>query len=85
MKIIIYVDFSNGEFNKDFSPSNRLTSEEHTVLLVTTDGQLNASIGAYDLVLSGFSCKKDLSYLDKPTYSIKKEEDLQGLSEILKG
>ncbi len=85
MKIIIYVDFSNGEFNKDFTLSNRLTGEGHTVLLVTTDGQLSASMGAYDLVLSAFSCKKDLSNLDKPTYTIKTEEDLQGLNEFLKG
>ena len=85
MKIIIYVDFSNAEFNKDFSLSNRLTSEGHTVLLVTTDGQLNASMGAYDLVLSGFSSKKDLSFIDKPTYVLNADEDLQGLSDILKG
>ena len=85
MKIIIYVDFSNAEFNKDFALSNRLTGAEHTVLLVTNDGQLRDSMGAYDLVLSGFSCKKDLSNMGKPTYKINTEDDLKGLDEILKG
>ena len=49
MKIIIYVDFSNAEFNKDFALSNRLTGAGHTVLLVTNDGQLIDSMEAYDL------------------------------------
>ena len=85
MKIIIYVDFANAEFNKDFALSNRLTGDGHTVLLVTNDGQLIVSMGAYDLVLSGFSCKKDLSIIDKSTYSINTDEDLDGLDIILKG
>lgn len=85
MKIIIYVDFSNAEFNKDFALSNKLTGDGHTVLLVTNDGQLNDGMGAYDLVLSGFSCKKDLSNIDKPTYVINTEDDLNGLYNILKG
>ena len=85
MKIIIYVDFSNGEFNKDFALSGRLTGTGHTVLLVTNDGQLADSMGTYDLVLRGFSCKKNLSKIDKPTYTLNNDEDLVLLDEILKG
>ena len=85
MKIIIYVDFSNEKFNKDFALSGRLTGAGHTVLLVTNDRQLADSMGTYDMVLRGFSCKKDLSSLDKSTYILNNDEDLVSLDDILKG
>ena len=54
MNIIMYVDFSSSEFNKDFVISNALL-DEHTVLLVTNDIQLEKSYKTYDLLLLGNS------------------------------
>lgn len=70
MKIIIYVDFKHNDFNKDFMLSQSLLSM-HTVLLVTNKEQLNSSIGAYDLVLLGFSCNEKLEGISKPVCDVK--------------
>lgn len=72
MKIIIYVDFKNKDFNKDFTLSQSLLSE-HTVLLVTNMEQLRSSIGTYDLILLGFSCVDKLDGLSIPVYDLKTE------------
>ncbi len=84
MKIIIYVDFANSEFNRDFALSSELTLE-HTVLLVTSREQLDSSIGSYDLVLQGFSCNEEISALEKPLLNLHIENDLVELENILKG
>jgi len=63
MNIIIYVDFSSKEFNKDFNISNALL-DEHTVLLVTSNEQLEKSYANYDILLLGNS----LSYIPKVDY-----------------
>lgn len=55
MKIIIYVNFSSSEFNKDFEISNALIDHGHTVLLVSNDIQLESAYKSYDIVLYGNS------------------------------
>lgn len=82
MKIIIYVDFKNKDFNKDFTLSQSLL-DEHTVLLVTNVEQLHSSIEAYDLVLLGFSCNESIEGLSKPAYDLKTDQ-VNKLKNILK-
>ncbi|MBE5757430.1 MAG: hypothetical protein E7345_00675 [Clostridiales bacterium] len=55
MKILIYVNYSNKEFNKDFSYANLLIEKGHNVLLVTNDVQLNSAKDYYDILLWGYS------------------------------
>ena len=70
MNIIIYVDFSSKEFNKDFNISNALL-DEHTVLLVTSREQLEKSYKNYDILLFGNSISTipTIDYIN--SYSIK--------------
>lgn len=55
MKIIIYVDFSSTEFNKDFIVSQELINHEYTVLLVNNFVQLESAYLSYDILLYGNS------------------------------
>lgn len=55
MKIIIYVDFSSTEFNKDFIVSQELINHEYTVLLVNNLVQLESAYLSYDILLYGNS------------------------------
>ena len=57
MRLLISVDFSNKNFNSDFTLSNALLSE-HTVLLVTNQKQLEYAYPAYDLLIIGKSSWK---------------------------
>ncbi len=82
MKIIIYVDFSHKDFNKDFMLSQSLLPD-HTVLLVTNKEQLSSSIGTYDLVLLGFSCAEGVSVTGKPVFDAK-TASISELNKILK-
>ena len=54
MRLLISVDFSNKNFNSDFTLSNDLLSE-HTVLLVTNIKQLEDAYPSYDLLIIGKS------------------------------
>lgn len=63
MKIIISVDFSHKEFNKDFRLANVLT-QEHTILLVNSEKQLRDAYSHYDLLIKG----KSSFDLDKQIY-----------------
>ena len=38
MKIVIFVDYSNANFNKDFMMSNMLISRGHNVFLAVSTG-----------------------------------------------
>lgn len=69
MKIILYVDFSSKEFNKDFVISNALL-KEHTVLLVTSKEQLNNAYKSYDILLYGNSIEKIDDINNIKNYSI---------------
>lgn len=82
MKIIIYVDFKNKDFNKDFTLSQSLL-DEHTVLLVTSVEQLRSSIEAYDLVLLGFSCNEKIEGVSKHIYDLKTDQ-VNKLKNVLK-
>ena len=55
MKIIIYVNYSSKEFNKDFDYANMLIENEHNVLMVSNDKQLYSAIDYYDVLIYGFS------------------------------
>ena len=55
MKIIIYVNFSSSEFNKDFKLSNALIDYGHTILLVSNSEQLEVAYSSYDILLYGNS------------------------------
>lgn len=83
-KIIIYVDFSSEDFNKDFKLSQEL-AVDNTVLMVTNLEQLHSSIGAYDLVLIGFSSASKLENVSKPVFDLKVTEQYNKALDILKG
>ncbi len=83
-KIIIYVDFSGEDFNKDFKLSQDL-AVDNTVLMVTNLEQLHSSIGAYDLVLIGFSSAGRLDNISKPVFDLKIMEQYNKVLDVLKG
>ena len=70
MKIILYVDFANKDFNKDFELSNALI-QDHTLLLVTNQKQLQSAISSYDIVLFGNSTNDNLQVENINHISIK--------------
>ena len=41
MKIVLFVDYSNKEFNNDFRLSNMLINQGHSVFLAVNDIQFN--------------------------------------------
>ena len=55
MKIILFVDYSSKDFNKDFEISNVLL-REHSILMVNSQEQLETAYPKYDLVILGYSC-----------------------------
>lgn len=57
MKIVIYVDYSNAEFNKDFVMSNLLLGENHNVFLAVNNFQFENLKHKCDLSLIGHSMK----------------------------
>lgn len=83
-KIIIYVDFSGEDFNKDFKLSQEL-AVDNTVLMVTNLEQLHSSIGAYDLVLIGFSSADRLDNISKPVLDLKVADEYIKILDMLKG
>ncbi len=55
MKIILFVDYTSKDFNKDFEISNVLL-REHSILMVNSQEQLETACPNYDLVILGNSC-----------------------------
>lgn len=55
MKIILFVDYTSKDFNKDFEISNVLL-REHSILMVNSQEQLETAYPKYDLVILGNSC-----------------------------
>lgn len=55
MKIVIYVDYSNKEFNKDFQMSNSLIAKGHNVFFAINNVQFDELRGNCDLSLLGVS------------------------------
>lgn len=55
MKIVIYVDYSNAEFNNDFKISNVLINKGHNVFLAVNDTQFNELTNKCDLSFLGLS------------------------------
>ena len=63
MKIVILVDYSNKEFNKDFILSNKLISSGHNVFLaVNIDQFLELKKNCDHAVLGVSANKLDLKY-----------------------
>lgn len=55
MKIVIYVDYSNKEFNKDFETANMLIDKGHNVFLAINDIQFNELKKNCDKAVKGYS------------------------------
>ena len=55
MKIAIYVNYANNNFNKDFKVSNELLGRGHNVFLAVSDEQLLYFKGNCDIVCLGYS------------------------------
>ena len=55
MKIVLLVDYSNKEFNKDFMLSNSLIARGHNVFLAVTDNQFAELIAKCDRAYLGMS------------------------------
>ena len=55
MKIVIYVDYSNVEFNRDFRMSNELIALGHNVFLAVNDNQFEELKKNCDKAILGFS------------------------------
>ncbi len=75
MRIVIFVDYSHSEFNKDFMLSNALLDVGHQVFLVSNIQQLNEYINSdMDKLIRGFSAKNvDLpgDYMDASGHEIR--------------
>lgn len=84
MKIIILVDYSSGEFNKDFDLGNALISQGHTVLLVNTIEQLERSFNSYDMLLMGNSNTYESLEFDQIKKISIKDKSLTEIMEYLK-
>ena len=56
MNIVIFVNYSDKEFNKDFQIANVLL-KEHNVFLVINDIQLDSYYSKCDLLIRGLSAK----------------------------
>ena len=72
MKIVIYVDYSNDLFNKDFALSNALLDKGHQVFLVTSYEQLSQYINnGMDNLIRGYSAHSieiSAEYIDAFNY-----------------
>lgn len=55
MKIVVYVDYSNVNFNKDFMLSNRLIGDGHNVFLAINNNQFEELKKNCDKSILGFS------------------------------
>ena len=69
MKIVIFVDFLNSKFNRDFELSNALLGQGHSVFLVSTMEQLNMYVAdGLDRLIRGYSA--GTVQLDEPYYDV---------------
>lgn len=64
MNIVIYVNYSDKEFNKDFAISNVLL-KEHNIFLAINEEQLNSLYASCDIMFRGLSAKN----IDLHSYS----------------
>lgn len=55
MRIVIFVDYSNSEFNKDFQVSNRLIADGHNVFLAVNEIQFQGLKEKCDRAFLGYS------------------------------
>lgn len=59
MKIVILVDYSSKEFNKDFTLSNMLIENGHNVFLAINIGQFQDLKKNCDMAVLGYSCNEN--------------------------
>lgn len=65
MKITIYVDYSNAQFNNDFVMANRLIAGGHNVFLAVNDNQFEELKKNCDIAILGYSFDRiDKKYMD---------------------
>ena len=76
MKIVIYVDYSNSQFNRDFSLANALLNRGHNVFLVINDYQLDMYRDKYDYLISGYSCSRELEIDNIKLIDLNNENEL---------
>lgn len=84
MKVIILVDYSSSEFNKDFDLGNALISQGHTILLVNTIEQLERSFNSYEILLIGNSNTYESLEFDQIKKISIKDKSLTEIMEYLK-
>ena len=81
MKIVVFVDYSNAEFNKDFALSNALLERGHQVFLVSNNEQLQYYVsGGMDKLIRGYSASNvhlNLNCFDAHKHTI--EEVVEGI------
>ena len=70
MKIVICVDYSNKQFNKDFELSNRLIADGHHVFLAINMSQFEYFQANCDLCIKGYSCKWEEKLIDINRYTL---------------
>ena len=64
MKIVIFVDYSNKEFNKDFQLSNMLIAKGHNVFFAINDEQFIDLKNKCDMLFLGLSAINKQSEYD---------------------
>lgn len=64
MKIVIYVDYANDQFNKDFKLANVLIEHGHNVFFAVNDEQFEYFKGKCDLTINGYSMYGRTAVLD---------------------
>lgn len=63
MKIVIYVDYSNSQFNKDFQVSNQLIEQGHNVFLAVNEGQFEELKKNCDKAFRGYSYSGEIAHV----------------------
>jgi hypothetical protein len=70
MKIVICVDYSHKQFNKDFELSNRLIVAGHHVFLAINNVQFEYFRDNCDVCIKGYSCSWEDTSLDISGYTV---------------
>lgn len=84
MNVLIYVDYTSSEFNKDFQLSNRLTYD-NSVFLVTSAEQLQMAEKHYDILIVGFSAEGVNIETVIPCIKVNKLDTYESIIEKIKG
>ena len=80
MKIVICVDYSHKQFNKDFEVSNRLIEVGHHVFLAINRVQFEYFRGNCDLCVNGYSGACEENLIEIGDYSV--DEAVEYITQI---